>query len=130
MLIQYRLVRRHYLFRHPPNSQFLFIDRTAVKKYSSLTYKWLEPVKRSKDKNIQYDTLVLTILIVLASFRTIFMGFELFPLLSNAGGASPRTASLRPCPRDPKTLLSSQISICEPKEKRKLNNLGISISHE
>lgn len=54
---------------------------------------------------------MLTILTELASLFTILIGFELLPLLTGTGGGFlPSISSLRPCPREPKTFLSSHMS--------------------
>lgn len=53
---------------------------------------------------------VLTILTECASLFTILIRFEIFPLLTGGGGFFPIISSLRLCPREPKTFLSSQMS--------------------
>lgn len=73
----------------------------------------------------------LTILKEWASFFTILIGFELFPMFSNKGGTSlPSISSFRLRPRDPKTFLSSHMStwkLCKFKQMKckKYHNMSI-----
>lgn len=54
---------------------------------------------------------MLTTLNELASLFTILIGLELFPLLTDKGrGFLPSNSSLRFCPREPNTFLSSHMS--------------------
>lgn len=72
---------------------------------------------------------VLTILTECESLFTILIRFEIFPLLTGGGGFFPIISSLRLCPREPKTFLSSQMSTwtnqCPPPapQKKKLKQL-------